>query len=118
VDSRLTGERIGVRLFMDHLEIWYRQKKVDTFPRLRGEDKHATNYRHIIDSLIRKLGAFENYRYRDGLVRWESAPPTTLSFHHPNIRNLKKQFRSGKIILCFFSLKLQNYPLSKQKFIS
>jgi hypothetical protein len=65
VDSRLTGERIGVRLFMDHLEIWYGQKKVDTFPRLRGEGKHAINYRHIIDSLIRKPGAFENYRYRD-----------------------------------------------------
>jgi hypothetical protein len=67
VDSRLIGERIGVRLFMEHLEIWYGQKKVDTLPRLRGEGKHRINYRHIIDSLVRKPGAFENYRYRDGL---------------------------------------------------
>ncbi|MDH3878618.1 MAG: IS21 family transposase [Desulfobacterales bacterium] len=67
VDSRLTGERIKVRLFMDHLEIWYGQKRVDTFARLRGEGKHAINYRHIIDSLMRKPGAFENYRYRDDL---------------------------------------------------
>ena len=67
VDSRLTGEHIKVRLCMDHLEIWYGQKKVDAFPRLRGEGKHAINYRHIIDSLIRKPGAFENYRYRDDL---------------------------------------------------
>ena len=67
VDSRLTGERIKVRLFMDHLEIWYGQKRVDTFARLRGEGKHAINYRHIIDSLIRKPGAFENYRYREDL---------------------------------------------------
>jgi Mu transposase-like protein len=67
VDSRLTGERIKVRLFMDHIEIWYGQKRADTFPRLRGEGKHAINYRHIIDSLIRKPGAFENYRYRDDL---------------------------------------------------
>ena len=67
VDSRLIGERIKVRLFMDHLEIWYGQKRVDTLPRLRGEGKHAINYRHIIDSLIRKPGAFENYRYRDDL---------------------------------------------------
>ena len=52
---------------MDHLEIWYGQKKVDTLPRLRGESKHRINYRHIIDSLIRKPGAFENYRYRDEL---------------------------------------------------
>jgi hypothetical protein len=67
VDSRLIGEGIKVRLFMDHLEIWYGQKKVDTLPRLRGESKHRINYRHIIDSLIRKPGAFENYRYRDDL---------------------------------------------------
>jgi hypothetical protein len=67
VDSRLIGERIEARLFMEHLEIWYGQKKVDTLPRLRGEDKHRINYRHIIDSLVRKPGAFENYRYRDDL---------------------------------------------------
>jgi hypothetical protein len=36
-------------------------------PRLRGEGNHAINYRHIIDSLVRKPGAFENYRYRDDL---------------------------------------------------
>jgi hypothetical protein len=67
VDSRLIGERIEARLFMEHLEIWYGQNKVDTLPRLRGEDKHKINYRHIIDSLLRKPGAFENYRYRDDL---------------------------------------------------
>jgi hypothetical protein len=67
VDSRLTGERIQVRLYMDHLQIWYGQKRVDRFARLRGEGKHAINYRHIIDSLMRKPGAFENYRYRDDL---------------------------------------------------
>ena len=67
VDSRLIGERIKVRLFMDHLEIWYGQKRADLLPRLRGEGKHKINYRHIIDSLVRKPGAFENYRYRDEL---------------------------------------------------
>jgi hypothetical protein len=67
VDSRLIGERIKVRLFMDHLEIWYGQKKADLLPRLRGEGKHKINYRHIIDSLVRKPGAFDNYRYRDDL---------------------------------------------------
>ena len=35
--------------------------------RLRGEGKHKINYRHIIDSLIRKPGAFESYRYRDAM---------------------------------------------------
>lgn len=67
VESRLIGENIQVRLYMERLEIWYGQKKVDTLPRQRGEGKHKINYRHIIDSLIRKPGAFENYRYRDAM---------------------------------------------------
>jgi len=67
VDSRLIGERIEIRLYVEHLDIWYGQKKIDTLPRLRGEGKHAINYRHIIDSLVRKPGAFDNYRYRDEL---------------------------------------------------
>ena len=67
VDSRLIGENIQVRLHMDQLEIWHGQKKIDTLPRQRGEGKHKINYRHIIDSLIRKPGAFENYRYHDAL---------------------------------------------------
>ncbi len=67
VDSRLIGEGIQARLYMERVEIWYGQKMVDTLPRQRGEGKHTINYRHIIDSLIRKPGAFKNYRYRDAL---------------------------------------------------
>jgi hypothetical protein len=58
---------VDIRLHAEHLEIWYGQKKVDDMPRLRGEGQHRINYRHIIDSLVRKPGAFENYRYRDEL---------------------------------------------------
>jgi hypothetical protein len=36
-------------------------------PRLRGRSKHRVDYRHIIDWLVRKPGAFEHYRYRDEL---------------------------------------------------
>lgn len=67
VDSRLIGEMVQARLYMEDLEIWYGQKKIDTLPRLRGDGKYQINYRHIIDSLIKKPGAFENYRYRDAL---------------------------------------------------
>jgi len=67
VESRLIGENIQTRLYMDRLEIWYGQKKIDTLPRLRGDGKYKINYRHIIDSLIRKPGAFKNYRYHDAM---------------------------------------------------
>ena len=67
VDSRVIGETIQIRLYMECLEIWYGQKKIDTLPRQRGEGKHSINYRHIIDSLVRKPGAFENYRYLEDM---------------------------------------------------
>lgn len=67
VHSRLIEERIEVRLYAEHIEIWYGQRKVDSFPRLRGEKRHHIQYRHIIHWLVRKPGAFENYRYRDDL---------------------------------------------------
>jgi len=67
VPSRLIGEDIEVRLFSEYLDVWYAQKHMVRIPRLRGDGKHFINYRHIIDSLVRKPGAFENYRYQDDL---------------------------------------------------
>src|ERR1035438_5219148 len=59
VPSRLIGEQVEARLCMDHVEVWYGQKKVAEMPRLRGRQKHRVDYRHIIDWLVRKPGAFE-----------------------------------------------------------
>jgi len=67
VHSRLIGEKVLVRLYPDHLDVWYAQQRVERIPRLRGEGNHNIQYRHIIDWLVRKPGAFENYRYRDDL---------------------------------------------------
>jgi hypothetical protein len=67
VHSRLMGERVEVRLGAESLEVWYAQRRVEVMPRLRGEKKHRIEYRHIIDWLVKKPGAFENYRYRDDL---------------------------------------------------
>ena len=67
VHSRLMGEQIEVRLGAEAVEVWYAQRRVDVMPRLRGEKKHRIDYRHIIDWLAKKPGAFENYRYRDDL---------------------------------------------------
>ena len=67
VNSRLIAEWVNVRLYVEHLEVWYAQKCVEVIPRLRGESKHYIQYRHIIDWLVRKPGAFENYRYKSDL---------------------------------------------------
>jgi len=67
VPSRLIGEEVEARLYMDRVEVWYGQQKMEEMPRLRGRSRHRVDYRHIIDWLVRKPGAFENYRYRDEL---------------------------------------------------
>jgi transposase len=67
VPSRLIGEEVEARVGAEQIEVWYGQRKVEQFPRLRGEAKHRIDYRHIIEWLVRKPGAFENYRYREEL---------------------------------------------------
>jgi Mu transposase, C-terminal domain len=67
IHSRLVGEKVDVRLYAEHLEVWYGGCVVERIPRLRGQGKHQINYRHVIDSLVRKPGAFENYKYRDDM---------------------------------------------------
>jgi hypothetical protein len=64
VHSRLIGERVKIKVYVEHLEVWYAQHKVEHLPRLRGESKYRIDYRHIIDWLVRKPGAFEDYRYK------------------------------------------------------
>ena len=67
VHSRLIGERVHIRLYVDHLEVWYAQRIVERIPRLSGQGNHRINYRHIIDWLERKPGAFANYRYQSDM---------------------------------------------------
>jgi hypothetical protein len=67
VHSRLIGEMVEARALPDTVEIWYADRKVEELPRLRGRGKHRVDYRHIIDWLVRKPGAFEHYRYREDL---------------------------------------------------
>ena len=67
VHSRLIREKVTVRLYAEHLEVWHGQSHIENIPRLRGSGNHHIQYRHIIDWLVRKPGAFENYRYRSDL---------------------------------------------------
>jgi len=67
VASRLIGEWVDARLYAERVEVWYAQKLVERLPRLRGRGKHRIDYRHVIDWLVRKPGAFADYRYREDL---------------------------------------------------
>jgi len=67
VHSRLIGEWVEVRLQAGLVEVWYGGQRMEQMPRVRGQGKHRIDYRHVIDWLVRKPGAFENYRYQAAL---------------------------------------------------
>lgn len=67
VNSRLIGEIVEARVYADHVEVWYGGQKMDRLERLRGRTHYRVDYRHIIDWLVRKPGAFASYRYREHL---------------------------------------------------
>lgn len=84
VHSRLIGEKVEARIGAQNIEVWYAGGKVEDHPRLRGRGNHRVDYRHIIDWLVRKPGAFENYRYREDLfptsrfrMVWDALRETT-----------------------------------------
>ena len=67
VPSRLRGEWVDVRLGAEEIEVWHAGSLVQKMERLRGQSKHRIDYRHVIDSLVRKPGAFARYVYREDL---------------------------------------------------
>src|SRR5262245_17189070 len=54
------------------IAVWYGGRCWASMPRLTARDAHRVDYRHVVDTLLRKPGGFRDYRYRDDLF------PTTV----------------------------------------
>ena len=67
VPARLVGQTLLARVRAERVDLYLGMSHLLTLPRLRGISQHRIDYRHIIDSLVRKPGAFAQYRYRDEL---------------------------------------------------
>ncbi len=67
VPSRLIGEKVDVTIRAEWIDVSHHGNHVQCMPRLIGSGGSAINYRHVIDSLVRKPGAFENYKYREDM---------------------------------------------------
>ena len=67
VPSRLIGEILVVHVGETSLEASYGGRVHLRTQRLVGEGKSRIDYRHSIDSLVRKPGAFARYRHRPAL---------------------------------------------------
>ncbi len=70
--SRLRRYEVTARLHAERVGLYFAGQLVAEMERLRGKGKARIDYRHVIGSLVRKPGAFENYRYREEMF------PTTV----------------------------------------
>ena len=65
VPSRLIGERLTTRLYADRVELHFGGQLVARHERALGKQPGRVDYRHVAHSLLRKPGAFAQYRYRE-----------------------------------------------------
>lgn len=75
IPSCYIDKKVHLRIYSDRIELWYAGNQKLEMPRLIGKNQVFFDFRYVIDRLIRKPGAFENYRYREQLY-------PTLNFRH------------------------------------
>ena len=71
VPSRLIGSRLTVRLLDARLELWCAGVQTLTLPRIHAKGqqrRRSVNYRHVIESLVKKPRAFRHSQWRDDLL--------------------------------------------------
>lgn len=67
VPTSLIGKQVTVYIHEWSLDVYYAGQLVETLPRLVGQQSHRINYRHLVDTLLRKPGGFRRYRFREDL---------------------------------------------------
>jgi hypothetical protein len=67
VPSRLIGEHVHVTVRSETIDVSYGQTVIARMPRMSGKKDSLIDYRHVIDSLVKKPGAFDNYIYKPAL---------------------------------------------------
>jgi len=67
VPSRLIGAKLLARVHENHIVLLKGALEVAQLPLSRGDRGAVMNFRHVIDHLLRKPGAFAGYRWREEL---------------------------------------------------
>lgn len=67
VPARLIGQELKVEVYERELKLYSGRELLLVLPRHGGDRGVVLDYRHVIDHLLRKPGAFERYRYREQL---------------------------------------------------
>ena len=67
VPSRLIGHTLRVECHEARLKVYLGREFLFELPRLKGERGSLVNFRHVLEPLLRKPGAFLHYRHREAL---------------------------------------------------
>jgi transposase InsO family protein len=67
VPARWIGQDLKVEVYEGELKIYAGRELLLKLPRERGDRGAVIDFRHVIDQLLRKPGAFAEYRYREEL---------------------------------------------------
>ena len=84
VPSRLIGQDLRVERYEARLKVFLGGEYLFELPRLRGNRGSFIDFRHVIMPLLRKPGAFRNYRHREALyptVTFRSAHDRLVADH-------------------------------------
>lgn len=124
VPARLRGEWVEARIGAEAIEVWYAGALQQTMERLRGQSKHRIDYRHVIEWLVRKPGAFARYVYREDMyptVTFRRAydalvaqQPARADREYVRILYLAAQQGETQVAEALAKLLDQNQPLSEQ----
>jgi transposase len=106
VPSRLISYTLRANVYSDTVELYYGQQLLLTMPRIK--EGVRIDYRHIIDSLIRKPGAFIQYQYHDQLFpqpifRWAydllvDIKPATGHKHYLKLLQMAKCYGENNVV--------------------
>lgn len=66
VPSRLIGKKVRAFVYPEVVRVYASGELIQETPRKRAGE-HLIKYRHLIDSLVRKPGAFANWVYRESM---------------------------------------------------
>jgi hypothetical protein len=66
VPARFIGRRLRARVYEQYLEVYHGPERIAHIPRAPGRQA-VIDYRHVIQALLRKPGAFARYHYREEL---------------------------------------------------
>lgn len=65
IPSKYRTRRLRARIYESRIELWCEEELVAAFERGANAGGAAVDWRHLINELCRKPGAFNHYRYRE-----------------------------------------------------